>query len=61
MPPNATPGSAAPYDPDHRAPGLVQESIAADMARNACAQQIAASGTAPRLEYQLGRALAAKH
>ena len=53
--------AAAPYDPDRRAAGVVQGKISADSAAAACTQEIAESGTAPRLAYQLGRALVAKH
>jgi len=52
--------AAAPHDPDRRAPGVIQENVAAEDANNACAQEIARSGTAPRFAYQLGRALLAK-
>jgi WD40 repeat protein/TPR repeat protein len=53
--------AAAPHDPDRRAPGFVQATISPELASNACAQESAESGTAPRLAYQLGRALLAKH
>ena len=53
--------SAAPYDPDRRAPGVAQASISASVADTACAQEIAESGPAPRLAYQHGRALLAKN
>jgi hypothetical protein len=53
--------AAAPYDPDRSAPGVVDEAISVDVASNACTREIAASGTAPRVAYQLGRALVAKH
>ena len=52
--------AAAPHDPDRRAPGVAQGSISLSVAGNACAQEIAESGAAPRLSYQLGRALLAK-
>ena len=52
--------AAAPYDPDRRASGVAQGKISADSAGDACTQEIAESGTAPRLAYQLGRALVAK-
>ena len=52
--------AAAPHDPDRRAPGVAQASISVSVAANACAQEIAESGTAPRLSYQLGRVLVAK-
>ena len=51
--------AAAPHDPDRRAPGVVQGNISFSVAGNACAQEIAESGAAPRLSYQLGRALLA--
>ena len=53
--------AAAPHDPDRRAPGVAQGNISLSVAGNACAQEIAESGAAPRLSYQLGRALLAKH
>ena len=53
--------AAAPFDPDRRAAGVAQGKISADSAAAACTQEIAESGTAPRLAYQLGRALVAKH
>ncbi len=52
--------AAAPHDPDRRAPGVAQGNISFSVAGNACAQEIAESGAAPRLSYQLGRALLAK-
>ena len=52
--------AAAPHDPDRRAPGVAQGNISFSVAGNACAQEIAESGAAPRLAYQLGRALLAK-
>src|SRR4029453_10990225 len=52
--------SAAPHDPDRRAPGVAQANISVSVAADACAQEIAESGAAPRLSYQLGRALLAK-
>ena len=52
--------AAAPHDPDRRAPGVAQGNISVSVAGNACAQEIAESGAAPRLAYQLGRALLAK-
>ena len=53
--------AGAPYDPDRLAPGVVQDEIAVDVANSACSQEIAKSGNTPRLAYQLGRALLAKH
>ena len=52
--------AAAPHDPDRRAPGVAQEKISASVAGSSCAQEISESGSAPRLSYQLARALLAK-
>jgi WD40 repeat protein len=52
--------AAAPHDPDRRAPGFAQRNISFSVAGNACTQEIAESGAAPRLSFQLGRALIAK-
>jgi WD40 repeat protein/TPR repeat protein len=52
--------AAATHDPDRRAPGFVQTAITADLASSACAQESAEAAGAPRLNYQLGRALLAK-
>jgi TPR repeat protein len=52
--------AAAPHDPDRRTPGVAQGNISFSVAGNACAQEIAESGAAPRFSYQLGRALLAK-
>ena len=52
--------AAAPHDPDRRAPGVAQANISVSVAADACAQEIAESGAAPRLSYQLGRAWLAK-
>jgi WD40 repeat protein len=53
--------AAAPHDPDRRAPGVPQGSISVSVAGNACEREITESGPAPRLSYQLGRALLAKN
>ena len=53
--------AGAPYDPDRQAPGVAQNEIVSDVANAACAQEIAKLGSTPRLAYQLGRALLAKH
>jgi hypothetical protein len=53
--------AAAPHDPDRRAPGVAQGSISVSVAGNACEREITESGPAPRLSYQLGRALLAKN
>jgi WD40 repeat protein/TPR repeat protein len=53
--------AAAFYDPDRTAPGRLQESISADVANTDCARETARSGNAPRLTYELGRALLARH
>jgi WD40 repeat protein len=53
--------AASPHDPDRRAPGVARGNISVSVAPNACAQEVAESGNAPRLAYQLGRALLAKN
>jgi WD40 repeat protein len=53
--------AAAFYDPDRLTPGLLQATIVADVANSACFQEIVKSGNSPRLIYQRGRALLAKH
>jgi WD40 repeat protein len=58
---NCDRAAAAPDDPDRRAPGIVQDQIAADVANSACAQEKSGSTQTSRLVYQLGRALLAKH
>ncbi len=52
--------SAAPYDPDRRAPGIETASITADLAQFACSGEIRKSADTPRLVYQLGRAMWAR-
>ncbi len=52
--------AAAFYDPSRSAPGVVQASMAADVANAACAADIASSRAAVRANYQMGRALLAK-
>jgi serine/threonine protein kinase/TPR repeat protein len=53
--------AAAIHDPDRMAPGLEQAEIAADIANAACSAELVNSARAPRLVYQEGRALLAKH
>jgi WD40 repeat protein len=53
--------SAAFYDPDRLAPGLLQAMIVADIANSACAADVVNGANSPRVHYQLGRALIAKH
>jgi TPR repeat protein len=53
--------AAAPYDPDRWAPGVARANISVSIATSACAQEIAESGAAPRLSFQLGRSLLAKN
>ncbi len=53
--------SAAIYDPDRLAPGILQASITADIAKAACSDKIAKSGSTPQLTYQAGRASLANH
>ncbi len=53
--------TAAVYDPDRRAPGVELASITADVATSACLRELTRSGDIPRLRYELGRALLAKH
>jgi WD40 repeat protein len=52
--------AAAPYDPDRRAPGSLQEDIAGDVATSACTQEISKSPNSMQLVYQLGRGMLAK-
>jgi WD40 repeat protein/tRNA A-37 threonylcarbamoyl transferase component Bud32 len=51
--------AAAPYDPDRRAPGVMLEQLAVDIALAVCGDELAHSGTAARSLYQQGRALMA--
>jgi len=53
--------TAAFYDPDRTSPGLVQATIVADVANSACSPEIAESRNSPRMVYERGRALLAKH
>jgi len=53
--------AAALYDPDRLAPGVAQSDIDADIAIPACLAEIAKPGHAARSDYQMGRALLAKH
>jgi len=53
--------SAATHDPDRLTAGISQGSIAAEVASTACFEEIAKRGNIPRLVYQNGRALLAKH
>jgi WD40 repeat protein/TPR repeat protein len=52
--------AAAIYDPDRRAPGVVQASIGVDVANSACSREVANAAVARRIAYQMGRALLAK-
>jgi WD40 repeat protein len=52
--------AAAAYDPGRVAPGSSPEGIAVDVALSACSAAIKPPGHAARLNYQMGRALAAK-
>jgi WD40 repeat protein len=52
--------AAAVYDPDRRAPGSSPEEMVVDVAVAACAAEIKVPGHAPRVDYQMGRALAVK-
>jgi WD40 repeat protein len=52
--------AAAFYDPDRLSPGIAQNDVAADPANRSCAAEASAADHAPRLDYQLGRALLAK-
>jgi WD40 repeat protein/TPR repeat protein len=53
--------AAAIYDPDRLAPGVDQATVAANAAEAACARELARNKGTPRLVYQMGRALWAKH
>ena len=53
--------AAAYYDPDRRAPGVVQSDINGDIAHRACSAEITESRHSVRSDYQMGRALLAKH
>jgi WD40 repeat protein/TPR repeat protein len=53
--------TAAIYDPERTASGVQQEQIAAEAAETACREELSKSTNAPRLAFQLGRALAAKN
>jgi WD40 repeat protein/TPR repeat protein len=53
--------TAAFYDPDRLAPGLAQAMIVADIANSACSPEAVKAKNSPRAQYQLGRALIAKH
>jgi eukaryotic-like serine/threonine-protein kinase len=62
-PPNAAAcdqAAAAIHDPDRRAPGVLQTSIAADVANAACFGRIPNSEDARRIVYEKGRALLAR-
>ena len=52
--------AAAPYDPGRRAPGLMTDQIAPDLAIAACVPIQGKSGDRARLRYEWGRALLAK-
>jgi serine/threonine protein kinase/TPR repeat protein len=53
--------AAAFYDPNRTASGAAQPNINADIASPACAAEAAKPGHSVRSDYQLGRALLAKH
>ena len=53
--------AGAIHDPDRLTTGTSQGSIAAEVAGTACSEEIAKRGNIPRLVYQNGRALLAKH
>jgi WD40 repeat protein/TPR repeat protein len=53
--------AAAFYDPDRREPGHPTSEINVDIANAACALEIANPGHSARSDYQMGRALLAKH
>jgi WD40 repeat protein len=53
--------AAAFYDPDRLEPGRLTTDINADIANQACAGEMTKPGHSARLEYQMGRALLAKH
>jgi WD40 repeat protein len=64
---SSTPGSAcdraatALYDPDRREPGLLPSDINADIANPACIAETTELGHSARSDYEMGRALLAKH
>ena len=53
--------TAAIHDPDRTAPGVVQASLVASVAERTCSEAAARWGLSPRLIYQKGRVLLAKH
>jgi hypothetical protein len=53
--------AAALYDPDRLAPGVAQSDINGDIANSACAAETTKPGHSARSDYQMGRALWAKH
>ncbi|HMC48957.1 MAG TPA: hypothetical protein VKJ77_26825, partial [Caballeronia sp.] len=53
--------AAAFYDPDRLAPGAAQSDINGDIANSACSAEITKAGHSARSDYQMGRALWAKH
>jgi TPR repeat protein/Tol biopolymer transport system component len=53
--------AAAVYDLDRLAPGASQANINADIANSACSRDVAQPEHALRSDYQMGRALLAKH
>jgi len=52
--------AASIYDPDRHAPGILQTSIATDIANAACSTRISNSEDAQRIVYEKGRALLAR-
>jgi WD40 repeat protein/serine/threonine protein kinase len=53
--------AAAPYDPDRVAAGVLLKDIDVDAANAACAAELGKRQHAPRMDYQMGRVLLAKH
>jgi TPR repeat protein len=52
--------AASIYDPERRAPGVLPENVAVDVAGSACSAETAKSEHAARADYEMGRTLIAK-